>query len=69
MEKTEKTTNLTYQEALSALANGKKVKLPEWGGYWFYADGIKVKTKDGEILNTPWFDKYKDRNDWQILTK
>ena len=44
------------------------VKLPEWGGFWFLdpATGkVMVETFDGKLLDTPWYDKYKDRNDWQ----
>ena len=48
------------------LESPQMVKLPEWGGYWFNDGGtIKVMTKDGEITDTPWYDQYKDRNDWQ----
>lgn len=64
---TEKTTALSYSEAHAALDSGKKVKLPEWTGYWFKKnDKVMVLTGDGEILTTPHFEKFKDRNDWLI---
>ena len=60
---------MNLQEALQAIKEGKKVKLPEWSGYWFLDvnnDMISVLTKDGDILDTPWFDKYEDRTDFEI---
>jgi hypothetical protein len=57
----------TYKEALQLLREGKKVKLPEWTGYWFQdTEGIKVLTKKGEIVLTPHHDKHKHRTDWEI---
>jgi hypothetical protein len=58
---------MTLAEAIKACIDGKKVKLPEWEGYWF-ADGqtIKVFTKTGDVLDTPWFDKYEGRTDFEI---
>lgn len=64
--------SMSYAEALDALDKGFKVKLPEWGGYWFKdGDSIKVFTKDGDILDTPWINIPEDQNvkhreDWQI---
>lgn len=75
----QKTSHLTFDEALEALINGRKVKLPEWTGYWFirkwpdsdvsksYAlEATELMTKSGNILDTLWIENYKDRNDWQI---
>lgn len=60
---------------------GNKVKLPEWTGYWYIPedkqrhtansneeafDGIKVFAKNGDIYDTPWIDKYKDRDDFAV---
>ena len=62
---------MTFEEALTALKLGLKVRLPEWGGYWKAIDDahgnphIMVFTKDGEILNTPQ-SKYMFRDDWEI---
>ena len=58
---------LTYDEAIQAIDRGYKVKLPEWTGYWFKEDAIiKVFTRTGDILETPFFEKYENRNDWEI---
>jgi len=57
----------TFSEALRELKEGKKVRLPEWTGYWFQEDDkIKVFTRTGEILETPHYHKFEDRNDWQV---
>jgi hypothetical protein len=62
-----KTTNLNYTQAYGAMENGEKIKLPEWTGYW-YMEGniIKVCTRKGEILETPYIADYKTRTDWAI---
>lgn len=60
-------TNLNYEEALKALDNGQKVKLPEWVGYWFKKDEkIFVLDRNGDVLDSPYLDDYKNRTDWQI---
>lgn len=72
-----KTGPLTFRQAIVTLIGGNKVKLPEWTGYWFSTgvaqevkDGIpcdiRVMTKSGDILDTPWIEHYQDRTDWQI---
>lgn len=60
--------NLNYEQAEQLLESGKKVKLPEWSGFWFkdkVSGRILVLTKEGEILSTP-HEEYKIRNDWEI---
>lgn len=67
---------MNYLDALRELSDGKKVKLPEWSGYWFLDKDsnpelhiekrIRVLTKDGDILDTPWCEKYKNREDWAV---
>lgn len=63
---------LTYDQAMAAMNLGKKVKLPEWNGYWFKPDpetgreGIKVFTAQGVILDTPYLLHYQERTDWEI---
>lgn len=45
---------MKFAEALEAMKNGQKVKLPSWGGYWFWNPGketIVIHTKDGEELD------------------
>ncbi len=58
---------MNFTEALQTLDQGKKVKLPEWIGYWFKEDNkILVHTRIGEILDSPYLEDYKNRTDWQI---
>lgn len=68
-------------QALVAMQQGNKVKLPEWSGYWHIPEGkrpqnpvaaedlmsvVQVFTKNGDTLDTPWFDKYQGRDDYEI---
>jgi len=66
---------MNYRDAFFAMQDGQKVKLPEWIGYWWMPDinfsgdrekCIRVLTKNGDILDTPWIDKYRSRDDWEI---
>lgn len=71
---------MNLQDALISMASGTKVKLPEWIGYWFIptealaksqpgthpSQLVHVFTKTGDVLNTPWLDKYKDRDDFEV---
>lgn len=67
---------MNLHNAIGVMITGNKVKLPEWKGYWFIPDHVEfdggnaksavhVFTKEGEILNTPWFDKYAEREDFE----
>lgn len=61
---------MNFGQALEALNEGKKIKVPEWGGYWFKQSGmIKVMTAEGVVLETPHFQQYIFRQDWQIAEK
>ena len=45
---------MKFKEALQAMQEGVKVKLPSWGGYWYWdADKqtIMMHTKDGKELD------------------
>ena len=44
---------MEFKQALAAMKQGHKVKLPSWGGYWEYdakMDGIVMHCKDGNVL-------------------
>ena len=44
---------MIFKEALRAMKQGYKVKLPSWGGYWEYdadIDGIVIHCKEGNVL-------------------
>lgn len=48
----DKTSKCTFKEALEALKNGAKIKLPEWKGYWQKeGDTIIMHCKDGRNLD------------------
>jgi hypothetical protein len=43
---------MNFKQALEAMKQGHKVKLPAWGGYWEYdagTDGILMHCKDGTV--------------------
>lgn len=41
-----------FKEAFEQMKQGKKVKLPSWGGYWFWnGETIIMHTKDGKELD------------------
>ena len=45
---------MRFDEAFKAMKQGSKVKLPSWGGYWFWSkekQTIIIHTKDGEELD------------------
>lgn len=45
---------MKFSEAFSAMKAGYKVKLPSWGGYWFWSkekQTIIMHTKDGDELD------------------
>lgn len=45
---------MKFTEALKQMKNGQPVKLPSWGGYWFWdpeKETIVIHTKDGEELD------------------
>lgn len=45
---------MNFVEVLTAMKNGAKVKLPSWGGYWYWDEEkqtIMMHTKDGKELD------------------
>ena len=45
---------MKFEEALKAMKDGSKVKLPSWGGYWYWnpeKEAIIMHTKDGQELD------------------
>ena len=44
---------MNFKQALEAMKQGKKVKLPSWAGYWEYdasINGIVIHCKEGNVL-------------------
>jgi hypothetical protein len=61
---------MNYQQAEALMQAGKKVRLSDWLGYWFMEDGVlKVFTRTGDILTTPFVERYRDRDDWEEVTE
>ncbi len=63
------TTKMTFVQAMEALQNGNKVKLPEWKGLWFTMEPrgkIYVEKADGSVVDTPFLEDYKNREDWFV---
>lgn len=59
---------MEFGEALKGLNEGRKIKVPEWKGYWFKQAGmVKVMTAEGEVLDTPHFQQYIFRVDWEFV--
>ena len=59
---------MDFGEALKGLNEGEKIKVPEWKGYWFKQAGmVKLMTAEGEVLDTPHFQQYIFRMDWEFL--
>lgn len=45
---------MKFTDVFKAMKNGSKVKLPSWGGYWYWDTGkntIMMHTKDGDELD------------------
>ena len=43
---------MIFKEALAAMQEGKKVKCPEWLGFWQMKNGkIMMHCKDGNVIN------------------
>lgn len=45
---------MKFQEALKLMQEGKKVKLPSWGGYWYWDEEKKtvmIRCKDDTLLD------------------
>ena len=66
---------MIFKEAYELLKNGKKIKLPDWKGYWVVEDNtIKMHTKDGRVLSiTETEDVFYtlnfivNRDDWEVV--
>nr|DAT71101.1 MAG TPA: Protein of unknown function (DUF2829) [Caudoviricetes sp.] len=42
---------MNFKQAYQEMLNGKKIRRPGWGGYWFIEDGkVKIQLKTGEII-------------------
>ena len=45
---------MKFEQALKAMKQGAKVKLPSWGGYWYWdaeKETVMIHCKDGTVLD------------------
>lgn len=62
---------MNFNQAYQEMLNGKKIRRPGWGGYWFIEDGkVKIKLKTGEIIEND-FNQETITNtladDWEVV--
>ena len=69
---------MEFKKALKLMKQGMKMKLPSWGGYWFYdneKETIIMHTKEGEELDIRETERVEYTtlnicsNDWMIADK
>lgn len=69
---------MEFKKALELMKQGMKMKLPSWGGYWFYdneKEAIIMHTKEGKELDIRETDRVEYTtlnicsNDWMIADK
>lgn len=51
---------MNFKNALNEMQNGKEVKLPSWGGYWYWDEKkqtVIMHTKDGIEMDIRWTDR------------
>lgn len=64
---------MNFKQAYQEMLNGKKIKRPGWGGYWFIEDGkVKIKLKTGKIIEND-FNQETITNtladDWEVINE
>ena len=64
---------MNFNQAYKEMLNGKKIRRPSWGGYWFIEDGkVKIKLKTGEIIEND-FNQETITNtladDWEVINE
>lgn len=63
-----KKSGLNFEQALYAMSRGgRKVRLPEWRGYWFFDTEYKALTKTGSV-EPAWINdgSLQERKDWEV---
>ena len=69
---------MRFEAAFKLMQHGAKVKLPSWGGYWYWnpeKETIIMHTKDGEELDIRETQRVKDTlanvlsRNWRIADK
>lgn len=69
-----KNTNLSFRQAWFHMLNGKKIKKPNWEGYWAFESGtIMMHTREGNVIdirntvNVAYTFSFIAENDWMVL--
>lgn len=58
---------MDFGECIKLMADGKKVRCPEWIGWWYKKNGqICVHMEDGTENYTPWTSAM-FRHDWELV--
>lgn len=69
---------MTFQEAIESIHRGRKVRLPEWLGYWFEvkspaplipgleSNKIMAFTRTGDYVKAD-IETFSSRNDWELV--
>jgi hypothetical protein len=74
---------MNFEQAVQEMIKGHRVRLSDWVGFWHmpyvktvderaaysHYSEIRVFTRDGDTLDTPNIDRYKDRDDWEVVTQ
>jgi len=67
---------MRFEEAYKLMRRGEKIKLPEWGGYWywdFHRQTIMIQLRQGGVLdiretsNVDYTFRFICRDDWQVI--
>lgn len=65
---------MKFRDAYFEMKKGRKIKLPEWGGYWEWKnDTIMINCFDGKVLDiretedVDYTFKFICREDWEII--
>ena len=62
---------MNFGKALELIKQGKKVRVPEWQGWWFKKNGqIWVHTEDGNEFpqdDMSWVNSVIWREDWEVV--
>jgi hypothetical protein len=72
----EENIGMEFNEAYTLMKAGSKIKMPEWGGYWYWSEEkntIIIHTKDGNEIdirdteNVGYTFDFICRNDWIVV--
>lgn len=65
---------MDFRHAYFEMLNGKKIKRPDWGGYWAFENGtIMMHTFDGKVFdiretkNVPYTFSHICEKDWEVV--